>query len=556
MRTWARGRLAGLKRALARMPLRWRLIVASLGLLTVLLLGLGALVSLIEQSMLLQNQAATLANQARMVATQAPAGNPGFPNDNLYILTRSSTPPPTIGAPTPDFLLQAETLVERLTGPTTTATVLTTTGAPVVTTEQAYFLGPVTPSAQAVKNALALAPSDHSYLMVSDTAGQRQIMLLYPILQNDHTVGLLQLDASTRQVDDAVATTRLILLYGMVACLMIAGLLAWPLLDRALRPLAEMEEGARRIAGGDLTVRLTEPESDDEVGRLSRAFNTMVVKVEGAFNRQRRFVADVSHELRTPLTALGGGLEMLLLGADRGDTTAARRLIRGMYAETERMRHLVEDLLALARLDEGRAQMRLEAVEPHAALVAAAALAERLATGQRLTVETEPGLPDISADAERLRQTLLIVLDNAIKYTPSDGAITLAARKADSAQATGWVALDVRDTGAGIQEEALPLVFDRFYRVDPARARDGVQINERWSGAGLGLAIARGLVEAMGGRIAIASAQGEGTTVTIELPIWDAARLSSSELSSGRPAPPTLELPPTTTPTAPTETVA
>ncbi len=409
---------------MARWPLRWRLIAASLGLLAVLLLGLGALVSLIEESSLLQNEASALYSQARMATQVGPSSGPGVNPDHTYILTRDTIPPST-ATPSGDFILESALLVQRLSGPTTSASILSTTGAPLVTTEQAYFLGPVTPSAQAISDALKLAPSARSYSLARDTAGRRQLIVLLPLIQNGHTVGLLQLDSSTRQIDDAVATTRIILFSGIAACLILAGLLSWPLMDRALKPLAEMEAGARRIAEGDLTVRLREPESDDEIGRLARTFNMMVAKVEGAFNRQRRFVADVSHELRTPLTALGGGLEMLLLGADQGDAAAARRLVRGMYAETERMSHLVEELLTLARLDEGRAQIRLEAVDVAAALASAAEQAERLARGQTVTVEVPPGLSPARADTERLKQTLLIVLDNAVKYTPPTGQITL-----------------------------------------------------------------------------------------------------------------------------------
>ncbi len=541
MREVAQSWQARLRAAVARWPLRWRLIVASLGLLAVLLLGLGALVSLIEESMLLQNEATALYTQARMATQGSPSGGPGFSPDHTYILTRDTVPPST-AAPTGDFILEAALLVQRLSGPTTSASVLSTSGAPLVTTEQAYFLGPVTPSSQAISDALTLAPSARSYSVARDTAGRRQLIVLLPLVQNGHTVGLLQLDSSTRQIDDAVATTRIILFSGIAACLILAGLLSWPLIDRALKPLAEMEEGARRIAEGDLTVRLREPESDDEIGRLARTFNMMVAKVEGAFNRQRRFVADVSHELRTPLTALGGGLEMLLLGADKGDAAATRRLVRGMYAETERMRHLVEELLTLARLDESRAQIHLEAVDPASALASVAEQAERLAHGQTVKVEAPPGLPALRADAERLKQALLILLDNAVKYTPPEGQITLAARLAAVEDDTDWIALEVRDTGEGIPAEALPYVFDRFYRVDPARARSGERPEERMIGSGLGLAIAKGLVEAMGGRIAITSALGQGTTVTIELSAWRGAGQRATEPPAlPQPQSPTVE---------------
>jgi two-component system OmpR family sensor kinase len=286
-------------------------------------------------------------------------------------------------------------------------------------------------------------------------------------------------------------------------------LLTISLIRAALRPLVEMERASQRIAQGALSLRLEEPPTNDEIGRLARSFNSMVAQLEQAFNQQKQFVADVSHELRTPLTALGGGLEMLLLGADRGDPEASRRLVRGMYAEVERMNRLTQDLLTLTRLDEGRAELALETVDPQSLLETACEQAEHLAQGQEISFAIAPATPRVRADADRLRQVLLNILDNAIKHTPATGAIRLSARPAGA-----MVEIEARDTGAGIPAEALPYVFERFYRADPARAR----ASQRSGGTGLGLAIAKGLIEAQGGTISVASEVGVGTTVTIRLP--------------------------------------
>jgi two-component system OmpR family sensor kinase len=302
-------------------------------------------------------------------------------------------------------------------------------------------------------------------------------------------------------------------------------------MNAALRPLVAMERASRRIAAGALSLRLEEPPTHDEIGRLARAFNSMVAQLEAAFARQKQFVGDVSHELRTPLTALGGGLEMLLMGADRGDPTATRRLLRSQYAEVERMRRLVEDLLTLARLDEGHTVLRPETLDVAPLLNDIVDEAERLTTGQTLRRDIAPDLPLVSADRDRLRQVLLVLLDNAVKYTPGPGTITLAARRASN----GGLRLDVRDTGMGIPSGDLPHVFERFYRVDPARER-----TEARSGSGLGLAIAKSLVEAQGGAIAIESTPGSGTTVMITFPPAPAAvtpPLAPSEQPSDAPSP-------------------
>jgi two-component system OmpR family sensor kinase len=235
----------------------------------------------------------------------------------------------------------------------------------------------------------------------------------------------------------------------------------------------------------------------------------MVAQLEAAFKNQKQFVADVSHELRTPLAALSGSLEMLLIGADRGDIEASRRLARNMYAEVQRMHRLVEDLLALTRLDEGKIILRKDTINVHTVIDKVYDQAQQLAHGQEIRKEIAPDTPLVCADSDRLQQVLLNVMDNALKFTPIDGQVEIMARK-EGQTAT---IIEVRDTGKGIPAEALPHVFGRFYRADPARSR----LPQRVSGNGLGLAIAKELIEAQGGAISIRSTPGQGTTVIIQL---------------------------------------
>lgn len=256
-------------------------------------------------------------------------------------------------------------------------------------------------------------------------------------------------------------------------------------------------------------MRLQTPLTNDEIGHLALSFNRMVAQLETAFKRQKQFVSDVSHELRTPLTALSGSLEMLLIGADRGDTEATRRLARGMYAEVQRMHQLVEDLLALTRLDEGQLILREDTIDIHTVIDKVYDQAQQLAHGQEIRREIAPDTPLVQADTDRLQQVLLNIVDNALKFTPSDGSIVLSAHGEGLAAAI----IEIRDTGKGIPPDALPHVFDRFYRADPARSRDP----QSMSGNGLGLAIAKELIEAQGGTISISSTPADGTTVTIQL---------------------------------------
>jgi two-component system, OmpR family, sensor kinase len=249
----------------------------------------------------------------------------------------------------------------------------------------------------------------------------------------------------------------------------------------------------------------------DEIGRLATTINGFLSHLEAAFarreealERQRRFAADASHELRTPLTAISGHARMLDEWALEEDPERARRSVRVIRREAGRMRTLVESLLALTRGDEGA---RLEVGRHDLGAVAEeAAQAARDAAEGKVSVEYVPPEHEVRTtfDRDRVLQAAAILLDNAVKYTPEGGSVAVRLWEEN-----GRVALEVSDTGIGIPEDELPLVFERFYRTDPSRA-DG--------GAGLGLSIARQIAESHGGEIRAKSAPGEGSTFTFLLP--------------------------------------
>jgi two-component system OmpR family sensor kinase len=428
--------------------------------------------------------------------------------------------------------IDANQLVSQLTSPSTRAVLIDSNGL-VLYTDSGDITEPAVavPSTHFIRDALNGNPSDVRYVIMTDASGVRQLVVVLPFSSGpaQTPVGLV-LSTPTAPIDQAIAAILITLGVGILAALAIAATLTFPLMSAALRPLVTMERVSRQIAAGELSLRLEEPPTQDEIGRLARAFNRMVAQLESAFARQKQFVGDVSHELRTPLTALGGGLEMLLMGADRGDPAATRRLLVSQYAEVERMRRLVEDLLTLARLDEGHTVLRVETLDVAPLLTDVADEAERLTAGQQLQREIAADLPRVRVDGDRLRQVLLVLLDNAVKYTPAPGSITLAAHRT----ATGGLRLDVRDTGIGIPAEDVGHVFERFYRVDPSRERSSAQ-----GGSGLGLSIAKGLVEAQGGTIALESAPGSGTSVTIQFPAVPAGptfAAEAGERKSGQPS--------------------
>ncbi len=223
-----------------------------------------------------------------------------------------------------------------------------------------------------------------------------------------------------------------------------------------------------------------------------------------AWNRQRAFIANASHELRTPLTLLRASAEVALRGLPPTERDQ-RELLDDIVQESDHMTRLVDDLLLLSRLDAGRLELNCERMAVDNLLCEVSREVDRLAQERGISLECRAGGGIVSADRTRLRQVLLVLLDNALRYTPSGGRIELRSRINGRN-----VAIAVQDTGSGIAPEHLSQLFTRFYRVDSARGGDG--------GAGLGLSIAQALVEAQSGRISVESTIGHGSTFTITLP--------------------------------------
>ena len=336
------------------------------------------------------------------------------------------------------------------------------------------------------------------------TPDQRWRVYVLPLGQPGTAAGYLETLTPLGRLDESIRLYRLILLALGLAGLSAALVGGWAIAGGALRPIARMTSTAGTIAHSrDLSHRIATPPHHDELGRLATTFNDMLSSIEAAYQAQQRFVSDASHELRAPLTAIQGNLELIrrhpeMPPPDRDEALAEAE------REALRLTRLVADLLALARADAG-VTLRHETVDLDAVALDAFRSARQLARDQELALDTlEP--VQVIGDADRLKQLLLIVLDNALKYTPSGGRVTMGLR-----QCAGGGEITVQDTGVGIAAEDLPRVFERFYRADPARSRDA-------GGTGLGLPIARWIVEQHRGAIHIDSVPGQGTTVTVSLP--------------------------------------
>lgn len=248
-----------------------------------------------------------------------------------------------------------------------------------------------------------------------------------------------------------------------------------------------------------------------EVRDLTNAFNSMIRRVDNSQKSQRDFVANVSHELKTPLTSIQGFAQALL--DNTADSPEARKqAAQIIYDEAGRMHRMALDLLDLARLEGGTADLRMSAVDVGALLrgVAEKFSLQAQKANVNLQVYVPDDLPALLGDGDRLAQVFTNLIDNALKFTPANGQVVLSAKSAG-----GWMEFEVADSGVGVESEALPRLFDRFYQVDPSRAR------EEGHGAGLGLAIAREIAQAHGGKIGVRSSAGHGTTFTIRLPLTD-----------------------------------
>ncbi len=312
---------------------------------------------------------------------------------------------------------------------------------------------------------------------------------------------------------------KVLLILVVLSTTVLSALIGWFLAAKAMRPVDEITTAAHRIGvAADVSGRVPVPGQRDEIGRLALTFNEMLDRLQQAFTTQRHFLADASHELRSPLTAIRANVETLRRGAET-DPAEQDETLRIVEREVDRMGRLVDDLLSLARADAGQAPERSRFALD--SLFLEVYHQQRPLAGRvRLTLgEFEP--VEIDGDQDRLKQLLLNLIDNALRYTPAGGAVTL-----DLVHGAQEAIIRVRDTGPGIPAEHLPHIFERFYRIDSARAR-------QTGGTGLGLAISREIVEAHGGRIEVESTIGAGSTFTVVLPAPKPVPALTEEDSNG-----------------------
>jgi heavy metal sensor kinase len=321
---------------------------------------------------------------------------------------------------------------------------------------------------------------------------------------------VIQVAGSEARERSDVRNLMLILMLGLPLGVVAAGLGGYALACRALAPIDRMAERARTITAARLSDRLPVDNPKDELGRLATVFNDTLGTLESSFEQMRRFTADVSHELRTPLTAIRSVGEVGL--RTRRAETSYRAVISSMLEEVDRLTGLVDRLLTLSRAESGRAKLSVEMVDLYDLALDVAGHLGVLAEEKGQTMVIEPsGRPQCFGDRLVLRQALINLVDNAIKYTPAAGHIRI--RVMDS---PAGAVVDVSDSGPGISADSRTRIFDRYYRIGASHAGDP-------AGAGLGLSIARWAAEVSGGQLTLEPDPGGGSTFRITLPNVGAA---------------------------------
>jgi two-component system OmpR family sensor kinase len=350
-----------------------------------------------------------------------------------------------------------------------------------------------------------------SYRIVNEGTDSEDIVVLQTIFDKDQRIGTVQVSMGTKPLK--VILYRILFAFLSLSLLaLIAGVLAFiPVLRKTLVPLTNMAETVEQINSGNLAERFPVEQGQIEIDQLADSFNRMLERLELSFaaeqeakEQMRRFVADASHELRTPLTSIHGFLEVLLRGAVNQPDKLEKSL-KSMLTESERMKKLIQDLLQLAKLDrspeielkESELDILVKEMEPQLKMLAGI---------RKVNIDIAPGLK-CKVDEDKIKQVILNLFQNAVQHTETkNGYIEL--RLSD---VSNGIEIAVKDNGAGISDEHIPYLFDRFYRCDSSRTR-------KHGGSGLGLSITKSIIEAHNGVIRVDSVEGGGSTFTVWLP--------------------------------------
>jgi heavy metal sensor kinase len=333
-------------------------------------------------------------------------------------------------------------------------------------------------------------------------------VITYPNIKFNRVTNIIQIGSSMENVEVTLDRFMLILFLLVPFALLVISFSGWFMASKALEPVDRITRSARKITAENLSQRIKPTEADDEIGRLVDTINDMISRLEISFNQVLQFSADVSHELRTPLTILKGGAEVIL--KQKRSLEEYEDLIVSSLEEINRMQRIVEGLLMLSRADMGESSITKERVDLNKILEALRVQAEMLAMEKNIAIDLElKSVIVLKADEIKIRQLLLNIISNAIKYSNSNSEIRIRAY-----EEAGYAVISVRDFGIGITEKDIPYLFNRFFRVDKGRSREE-------GGTGLGLSICKWIAKEHGGDIYVESELGKGSTFTVKLALGD-----------------------------------
>ena len=327
-----------------------------------------------------------------------------------------------------------------------------------------------------------------------------------PVLENDKVAYIVQIAGSVSSIDQTLTNLKFILFILLPLTVLTTSIFAGEFLaSLTLKPLKKMIETVDQISASQTKVRISLPESKDEIKQLAITFNSMLEKIDQAMIAQKQFLQDVSHELRTPLTILKGEFETTLKRARSKEEYVS--ILQSNLEEINRIHQMVEDLLILARFDNDQMQLKTDSCDLVALLSDLVEDMDIIASYKGIKINFMPAeYFSLNADKEKIRRVFLNLIDNAIKYTPENGSITIETLKEEK-----MGRISIRDTGIGISPEDIPYVLNRFYQADKSRKSKGY---------GLGLSIAKSIVEAHGGSISLNSELNKGTEFILKLPLF------------------------------------
>lgn len=331
-----------------------------------------------------------------------------------------------------------------------------------------------------------------------------------PIVINQKIIAIVQVGESLEGMDEIFHSLAYIFTFGIIGSIVLASLGGWFLARKALKPVSEITNTARRIGAESLNERINISVPQDEIGRLASTINEMIGRLEKSFKQIKQFTGDASHELKTPLTILKGEMEMAL--RSKNDPDYMIEVLKSGLEEIDRMNDIVKNLLDLAKMDMEKGAIAKELVNIDKVIGDRFDQLRKVALDRGIDIAMLRNRPTvILGDGLRIGQLFYNLIDNALKYSNRGGNVELSLDHDG-----GFAVVKVRDSGVGIAKEDIPYIFDRFYRVDKARTREV-------GGAGLGLSICKEIVESHGGTIEVASDIGRGSVFTVRLPLAEEA---------------------------------